>query len=69
MADGAVSFLLQNLEAFATREWNLQEHIRNGVHNLKRELRSIEALMRDADAEKEHDHQFKVWIQEVRTEA
>ena len=69
MADGAVSFLLQNLEAFATREWNLQEHIRNGVHNLKRELRSIEALMRDADAKKEHDHQFKVWIQEVRTEA
>ncbi|KAJ9707839.1 hypothetical protein PVL29_000084 [Vitis rotundifolia] len=25
--------------------------------------------MRDADAKKEHDHQFKVWIQEVRTEA
>ncbi|KAL6350896.1 hypothetical protein AAG906_031482 [Vitis piasezkii] len=57
MADGAVSFLLQNLEAL------------NGVHNLQRELRSIEALMRDADAKKEHDHQFKVWIQEVRTEA
>ena len=31
MANGAVSFLLQKLEAFASRERNLQENIRNGV--------------------------------------
>ncbi|KAJ9692193.1 hypothetical protein PVL29_011322 [Vitis rotundifolia] len=69
MADGAVSFLLQKLEAFASREWNLQENIRNGVRDLQQELRSIEAMMRDADAKKDHDHQLKVWIQEVRTQA
>ncbi|RVW42201.1 Disease resistance protein RPM1 [Vitis vinifera] len=69
MADGAVSFLLQKLEAFASTEWNLQENIRNGVRELQRELWRIEAMMRDADAKKDYDNQFNVWIQEVRTEA
>ena len=69
MADGAVWFLLQKLEAFASREWNLQENIRNGVRELQRELRRIEAMMRDADAKKDYDNRFNVWIQEVRTEA
>ncbi|KAJ9707843.1 hypothetical protein PVL29_000088 [Vitis rotundifolia] len=36
---------------------------------LLRELRRIEAMMRDADARKDYDNRFNVWIQEVRTEA
>ena len=69
IAGSAVSFLLLKLEAFASREWNLQENIKMAVQNLGRELRSIEALLRDADSKKEHDHQFTVWIQNVREQA
>ncbi|KAJ9707840.1 hypothetical protein PVL29_000085 [Vitis rotundifolia] len=69
MAQGAVSFLLQKLEAFASREWNLQENIRNGIRDLQIELRSMEAMIRNADAKKDDDDQCNVWIQEVRTEA
>ena len=69
MANGAVSFLLQKLEAFASREWNLQENTRNGVRALQIELRSMEAKIRYADAKKDDDDQFNVWIQEIRTEA
>ena len=47
----------------------MQENIRNGVRDLQRELWRIEAMMRDADARKDYDNQFNVWIQEVRTEA
>ena len=69
MADGVVSFLLQKLQTFASREWNLEENIKNGVHDLQIEMQSIEALMKDADAKKDHDHRIKVWIQEVRIQA
>ncbi|KAL6351014.1 hypothetical protein AAG906_031600 [Vitis piasezkii] len=69
IAGSAVSFLLLKLEAFASREWNLQENIKMAVQNLGRELRSIEALLRDAASKKEHDHQFTVWIQNVRDQA
>lgn len=67
MAEGL--FLLEKLQAFGSREWNLQENIRRDVHELKMEMQTMEALMRDADAKKDHDERFKVWIQEVRTQA
>ena len=69
IAGSAVSFLLLKLDVFASREWNLQENIKKAVQNLGRELRSIEALLRDAASKKEHDHQFRVWIQNVRDQA
>ncbi|KAL6349946.1 hypothetical protein AAG906_002053 [Vitis piasezkii] len=69
IAGSAVSFLLLKLDVFASREWNLQENIKRAVQNLGRELRSIEALLRDAASKKEHDHQFTVWIQNVRDQA
>ena len=69
IAGSAVTFLLVKLDAFATREWNMQENIRRAVLNLGRELRSIEALLRDAASKKDPDHQFTVWIQNVRDQA
>ncbi|KAL6349942.1 hypothetical protein AAG906_002049 [Vitis piasezkii] len=48
---------------------SFQATSRNGVRELQRELWRIEAMMRDADARKDYDNRFNVWIQEVRTEA
>ena len=65
-----LSFLMVKVDAFAIREWKLQENIKKAVRNLDCELRSIEALLRDiADSKKEHDHNFRVWIQDVRDQA
>ena len=60
-AGSAVTFLLVKLDAFATGEWNMQKTIRRAVLNLRRELRSIEALLRDHDAsEIDPDYQFNI---------
>ena len=69
IAGSAVSFLLLKLDAFATREWNLQENINRALQNLGIELRSIEALLIDAASKKDPGHQFTVWIQNVRDQA
>ena len=69
IAGGAVSYLLLKIDAVATREWNLQENINTALQNLGIELRSIEALLRNAASKKDPDHQFTDWIQNVRDQA
>ena len=66
---GAVSYLLLKLDAFATRELNLKDNINRALHNLGIELRSIEALLKDAASKKDPVHQFTDWIQKVRDQA
>ncbi|XP_057471157.1 disease resistance protein RPM1-like [Actinidia eriantha] len=66
MADGAVGFLLKKIEYLVGREWDLLKSIGGGVDNLRRELESMNALLKDADARGEQDHQFRVWVQHVR---
>ena len=68
---GSVTFLLKKLDAIVTREGNLQGNNKKRVQDLRHELRSIEALQKDIDADpkKEHDHRFQVCIQDVREEA
>ena len=69
IAGGAVSFLLVKLDAFASREWYFQENINRALQDLEIELRSIEALLRDAASNNDPDHLFTVWIQNVRDQA
>ncbi|RVW42203.1 disease resistance protein RPM1 [Vitis vinifera] len=69
IAASTLSFLLVKLDAFAIREWKLQENIKKSVQNLGCELRNIQAMLRDADSKEEHSHQFTVWIKEVRDQA
>ena len=64
-----MSYLLLKFDAVATREWNLQENINTALQNLGIELRSIEALLRNAASKKDPDHQFTDWIQNVRDQA
>ncbi|RVW42205.1 hypothetical protein CK203_016434 [Vitis vinifera] len=54
---GSVIFLLKKLDAIVTREGNLQGNNKKRVQDLRHELRSIEALQKDIDADpkKEHD--------------
>ncbi|KAL6351065.1 hypothetical protein AAG906_031651 [Vitis piasezkii] len=58
---GSVIFLLKKLDAIVTREGNLQGNNKKRVQDLRHELRSIEALQKDIDADpkKEHDHRFQ----------
>ncbi|KAL6351168.1 hypothetical protein AAG906_031754 [Vitis piasezkii] len=69
IAASTLSFLLVKLDAFAIREWKLQENIKKSVQNLGCELRNIQAMLRDADSKEERSHQFTVWIKEVRDQA
>ena len=69
IAASTLSFLLVKLEAFAIREWKLQENIKNSLQDLGRELRNIQALLRDADSKEERSQQFTNWIEEVRDQA
>ncbi|GFS43062.1 hypothetical protein Acr_00g0083360 [Actinidia rufa] len=66
LADGAVGFLLQKIDDLVGREWDLLKLIDSGVDNLRRDLESMNALLKDADAIGEQDHQFRVWVQHVR---
>ena len=67
-AGGAVSYLLVKFDAFARREWNLKKNINRARQDLEIEQRCIEALLRDADSNNDFDHQFTVWIQNVRNQ-
>ena len=66
---GAVSYLLEKIDAFARREWNLKENINRARQDLEIEQRSIEVLLRNADSNNDPDHRFTVWIQNVRNQA
>ncbi|KAJ9680398.1 hypothetical protein PVL29_019659 [Vitis rotundifolia] len=69
IAASTSSFLLEKLDAFAIREWKLQENIKKSVQSLGCELKNIQAMLRDADSKEKHSHQFTVWIKEVRDQA
>ncbi|GFZ06052.1 hypothetical protein Acr_18g0002220 [Actinidia rufa] len=67
MAQAAVSFLLGKIDNLVGREWKLLTSIDGRVDNLRRELKTIEALLTDvADARGEEDAQSIEWIQQVR---
>ncbi|KAL6351125.1 hypothetical protein AAG906_031711 [Vitis piasezkii] len=68
LVEGCVTFLLQKIDAIATREWNLKQINRMKVQDIGRELGSIEALLQ-ADSKKDPDHQYAVWIRQVRDQA
>ncbi|RVW42211.1 Disease resistance protein RPM1 [Vitis vinifera] len=68
LVEGSVTFLLQKIDAIATREWNLKQINRMKVQDIGRELGSIEALLQ-ADSKEDPDHQYAVWIQQVRDQA
>ena len=68
LVEGSVTFLLQKIDAIATREWNLKQINRMKVQDIGRELGSIEALLQ-ADSKEDPDHRYAVWIQQVRDQA
>ncbi|XP_059656714.1 disease resistance protein RPM1-like [Cornus florida] len=66
MSGDAVYFLMNKLEIWLEAEWNLPAKINMGVQSLRGELKTIGALLEDADTKREHNHLVSVWLQQVR---
>ncbi|GAB2230406.1 hypothetical protein Droror1_Dr00014670 [Drosera rotundifolia] len=66
MAGEAVMPMIELLAAFVRSELELEDTVRTGVQSLTRELRSIQAFLKDADTRAENDEGIKEWVTQVR---
>ncbi|KAK7300262.1 hypothetical protein RJT34_11103 [Clitoria ternatea] len=67
MAESVIQLLLNELSRVAKEEITLQRGVREEIEKLKKELESIKAFLRYADANKEEqDPRFESWVEQVR---
>ncbi|KAA8544432.1 hypothetical protein F0562_022444 [Nyssa sinensis] len=66
MAESAVSFLLDKIDFFLSREWDLLSGINNEVDGLRNEFETIRALLIVVDTKGGINEQVRVWIKQVR---
>ncbi|KAL5983520.1 hypothetical protein ACLOJK_017606 [Asimina triloba] len=69
MADAAVSILFEKLSALLIQEASLHCGIRNEVEEIKLELDSMRAFLRDADRRKDSHEGVRAWVRQVRDAA
>ncbi|XP_010271768.1 PREDICTED: disease resistance protein RPM1-like [Nelumbo nucifera] len=66
MAESAVSFLLGQLTSLIEEDVKLLKNVHTDVVDIRDELESIRALLRDADAKGETSEGIKAWVKQVR---
>ncbi|XXG75037.1 hypothetical protein AAC387_Pa07g3627 [Persea americana] len=66
MAQSAVGFLLHNLGSLVQQETSLLQGLHQGIDEIRRELQTIQALLKDADRRKNSDERVKTWVGQVR---
>ncbi|XP_058112876.1 disease resistance protein RPM1-like isoform X2 [Magnolia sinica] len=66
MAESVVEFLIENLTALLTQKLSLLRGVRNEVEEIKFELDSMRALLKDADRRKDSNEGIKTWVRQVR---
>lgn len=66
MVDATVSFAIEKLNDFLTRQVNTRIGVRDGVRWLKDELGYLQSSLRNAEANQEIDNQIRLWIDNVR---
>ncbi|KAK7300248.1 hypothetical protein RJT34_11089 [Clitoria ternatea] len=66
MAENVIELLLNELSRVVKEEVNLQRGVREQIQKVKKELDSMKAFLRYADAKKEEDPRFKSWVEQVR---
>ncbi|KAL8135043.1 hypothetical protein AgCh_009893 [Apium graveolens] len=66
MVDAIVSFAIEKLDDFLTREVNTRIGVKDGVRWLKDELGYLQSSVRDADATQELDHRVRQWINNIK---
>ncbi|XP_058112890.1 disease resistance protein RPM1-like [Magnolia sinica] len=66
MTDSIVQFGLETLSALLSREASLIRGVRNEVEEIKLELESMQALLKDADKRKESNEGVRTWVRQVR---
>ncbi|KAF8390905.1 hypothetical protein HHK36_023204 [Tetracentron sinense] len=66
MAEAALSFALEKVNSLLVGEGRLLGGIRREVEEIKDELESMRAFLRDADAREESDAGVKIWVKQVR---
>ncbi|XP_058112885.1 disease resistance protein RPM1-like [Magnolia sinica] len=66
MTDRIVQFGLETLSALLSREASLIRGVRNEVEEIKLELESMQALLKDADKRKESNEGVRTWVRQVR---
>ncbi|XP_058113365.1 disease resistance protein RPM1-like [Magnolia sinica] len=69
MADSVVGFLLEKLSALLIQEASLLRGVRTEVEEIKLELNSMQAFLRDADRRKDSSEEMKTWVGQVRDAA
>ncbi|KAK7300225.1 hypothetical protein RJT34_11065 [Clitoria ternatea] len=67
MAESMIQLLLNELSRVAKEEITLQRGVREEIEKVKKELESMKAFLRYADANKEEqDPRFESWVEQVR---
>ncbi|XP_058112884.1 disease resistance protein RPM1-like isoform X2 [Magnolia sinica] len=66
MTDSIVKFGLETLSALLSREASLIRGVRNELGEIKMELESMQALLKDADKRKESNEGVRTWVRQVR---
>ncbi|XP_010258825.1 PREDICTED: putative disease resistance protein At1g50180 [Nelumbo nucifera] len=66
MAEGAVTFFLENLSSLLTREANLLLGVDEQIRSLHDELEWIRSFLRDADQKRKKYERVKVWVSQIR---
>ncbi|CAK7323837.1 unnamed protein product [Dovyalis caffra] len=69
MAESAVSFAINKLDALLIQEVKLLKGIRKGVEDIKDDLEAIRAFLKDADSKAEREginEGVKVWVKQAR---
>ncbi|XXG51497.1 hypothetical protein AAC387_Pa03g0046 [Persea americana] len=67
MAEAIVSFVVERLGNLLIEEGQLLLGVRGQVESIKRELKRIQCLLKDADAkQKEGDERVRNWVAEIR---
>ncbi|KAJ0988245.1 hypothetical protein J5N97_006601 [Dioscorea zingiberensis] len=66
MAESSVSFLISKMDYVLTKEARLLRGVRREVQDIRDELESMRAFLREADAREQRDLGLKSWIKQVR---
>ncbi|XP_022893442.1 disease resistance protein RPM1-like [Olea europaea var. sylvestris] len=66
MAEGAVSFLLNQLATLIQEERQLLGRLDENVLDIQKQLEFMRAFLRVADAEEDGDPQLQAWVKQVR---
>ncbi|KAF8398842.1 hypothetical protein HHK36_014705 [Tetracentron sinense] len=66
MAEGVITFFLENLTDLLTQEANLLLGVDEQVRSLRDELEWIRSFLRDADEKRKKYERVKVWVSQIR---